>query len=179
MSDQLEVLYIPDTSVDQHLDGELRNLLTICFTKPQDTVFRHRRYLLEPPQHRWVIRDGLHRVVAHAAVHEKEVISAQQSYKIGGIAEVCVHPDFRQRGFTKALLTAIHEWLARRGFAFAMLFGNPTVYSSSGYWAAPNVCCDIGDESGQIQRKQITPLVRTLSDMAWPLGSVYLPGSPF
>ncbi len=30
----------------------------MCFTKPQDVVFKDRRYFCEPYPHRWVVRDA-------------------------------------------------------------------------------------------------------------------------
>jgi hypothetical protein len=68
-----EIEYLSDNSVDDALDQEIRGLLTTCFTKPQDVVFKDRRYFREPYPHRWVIRNGQGVLVAHIGVHEKEV----------------------------------------------------------------------------------------------------------
>ena len=42
------VEYLPDSSVDDALDEEIRGLLTTCFTKPKDVVFKEQRYFFEP-----------------------------------------------------------------------------------------------------------------------------------
>ena len=53
-----EIEYLSDNSVDDALDQKIRGLLTTCFTKPQDGVFKDLRYFQEPYPHRWVIRSG-------------------------------------------------------------------------------------------------------------------------
>ena len=47
-----EIEYLSDERVDDALDLEIRGLLTTCFTKPQDVVFKDRRYFREPYPHR-------------------------------------------------------------------------------------------------------------------------------
>ena len=65
-----KIEYLPDDNVTDTLDHELRGLLTTCFTKPQDVVFRGRRYFREPYPHRGVIRDENYSIVAHIGIHE-------------------------------------------------------------------------------------------------------------
>ena len=112
-------------------------------------------------------------------MHEKIIKSGGKEYRIGAIAEVCVHPRFRKRGFVKKTLAAIHEWLARGGFPFAVLFGDPKVYTSSGYLKANNVFHDAKKDSGEKYQKKVTVLYRKLSDTPWPHGEAYLPGPEF
>ena len=52
---------------------------------------------------------------------------------IGGVADVCVHPQYRGRGFVHQMLKVVHEWLSSHDFSFALLFGDPRVYASSGH----------------------------------------------
>ena len=89
----MSVEYIQDLDINADLDGRLRDLLSICFTKPGDEVFRERRYFKEPPSHRWFIRDKEERIIAHVALHETGVVVSDQKIKIGGISEVCVLPE--------------------------------------------------------------------------------------
>lgn len=168
--------YLPDATVDDALDRELRALLTTCFTKPQDTVFQTQRYFREPYPHRWIVRDEHARMAAHIGVHEKSVESEGQRYPIAGIAEVCVHPEHRQRGYVKAMLAHIHPWLSRHAFVFGMLFGKPAVYASSGYVSVDNLYhdADSGDE-----RKQVKAMIKALSETPWPEAEAYLRGPKF
>ncbi len=170
-----QVGYLADDSVDAALDLEIRGLLTTCFTRPKDVVFRSRRYFAEPYPHRWVIRDGLGAMVAHVGVHDKYVEAANRTYRIGGIAEVCVHPGHRSRGYVRLMLRRIHGWLSEKGFIFAVLFGHPLVYGSSGYERATNLFTG----SNATGWRQTIGLVRTLSSIPWPEGKVRLPGAKF
>lgn len=171
----MSVDYIADGNVDEILDQELRGLLSVCFTKPQDNVFRNRRYFKEPCPHHWVIRDASGALIAHLGVHEKQIESDGIFYSIGGVSEVCVHPDHRGTGGVKSMLHVAHEWMAGRGIPFSVLFGNPQVYGSSGY--APVADIEYGNDTNGWKPGQV--LVRELSELAWPAGQVRLPGPIF
>ena len=179
MNRQITVEYLADSSVDASLDAELRKLLTRCFTKPEDAVFADRRYFREPYPHRWVIRDTKGSIIAHVGVHEKSVEADGRTFRIGGIAEVCVHPEFQGRGFVKAMLACVHDWLNRHEFDFAVLFGNPRMYGSSGYIQVNNLVHDEVSATGQRCTSQGPAMVRQLSHTPWPAGQVYLPGRKF
>ncbi len=170
-----DIEYIPDDSVNDVLDQELRVLLTTCFTKPRDLVFRNRRYFREPYRHRWVIRDNQGKIVAHIGVHEKKVEAGGCMFRVGGIAEVCVHPDCRGKGYVRMMLQCVHGWLSEKGFTFAFLFGDPLVYGSSGYVQIGNLFHG-GGEHGW---KQVKAMIRELSLTSWPSGDVHLPGPTF
>lgn len=170
-------VYTPDAAVDAALDRELRDLLCACFTKPQDVVFRERRFFREPPQHRWLVRDGRGALVAHAAVHDKTASSAGATYRLGGVAEVCVHPEHRGHGLARGLLAEIHAWLAARQVPFAVLFGNPKVYTSSGYVVVGNLRVR-SPETGAWESAQ-GAMVHMLGIHEWPAGPVDLVGPRF
>jgi len=170
-----EVIYLPDDSVDDELDRELRTLLTTCFTKPQDIVFRERRYFCEPYPHRWIIKQNRGVTAAHIGVHEKKIVAGGQVYPVGGICEVCVHPDFRSRGYVHHMLKQVHAWLDENTFAFSVLFGDPAIYRSSGYEVVDNLVH--GSEEGGW--KPIKAMTHALSPVPWPSGEVRLPGPQF
>ena len=175
-NNEMNVKYLADSSVDAALDEQIRGLLTTCFTKPEDVVFKERRYFVEPYPHRWVIRDTQGSIIAHIGVHEKTVETAGRHFRIGGIAEVCVHPDFRGRGFVKKMLSCVHDWLTRNEFDFVILFGDPRIYSSSGYVQRDNL---IHDDAAGTGTSQSPVMVRPLTETPWPGGQVYLPGPKF
>lgn len=171
------ILYLPDRAVDAALDLELRELLSTCFTKPQDVVFKERRYFTEPPAHRWMIRSPEGKLVAHIAVHERQIKAGDWVASAGGIAEVCVHPEARGQGLAKLLLDEIHDALAQRGVFFSVLFGSRSIYASSGYTTPGNASIGPGPDG----KWQPVPelMVRPLTAAAWPAGEVYLPGPAF
>lgn len=169
------VQYLPDNTIDDALDAEIRGLLTTCFTKTEDVVFRTRRHFVEPYPHRWTIRDAQGRLVAHIGVHEKSAEVEGRTIRIGGIAEVCVHPDCRGRGYVKAMLECVHDWLRRNGYAFSVLYGDPKVYGSSGYVEVDNLA--YGNDAEGWHRT--SGMVRTVSGEAWPASEVRIPGKKF
>lgn len=173
----MKVEYVADSAVTRALDHALRDLLSTCFTKPHDIVFRDRRYFKEPPRHRWIIRGEGHALIAHVAVHEKEVECAGEMLPVGGIAEVCVHPDHRGRGLVREMLTAIHAWLAARDVPFAVLFGESAVYKSSGYQKIANFY--VKSEVSAEWERSTHAMARALSSRPWPAGDVHLIGLRF
>ena len=167
--------YLPDAAVDDATDKALRTLMCTCFTKPQDAVFKGRRYFRDPYPHRWVIRDGRGMIVAHVGVHEKQVEVEGRVYRVGGVAEVCVHPDCRGRGYVRLMLGHVHDWLAGHGFVFAVLFGDTSVYGSSGYVQVANLSIG-GVEAGW---EQTAGMIKELSKTPWPSGKVLMAGPEF
>ena len=178
-NNQIKVEYLADSAVDAALDAEIRALLTTCFTKPEDVVFKDRRYFCEPYPHRWVIRESKGSIVAHVGVHEKSVEADGRTFQIGGIAEVCVHPKYRSRGFVRAMLACVHDWLIRHELDFAVLFGDPRIYASTGYVQVNNLVHDDETAAGKKRTSRSPAMVRLLSDTPWPSGQVYLLGPKF
>jgi GNAT superfamily N-acetyltransferase len=180
MNDLPPIEYVSDDNVTVEDDGRIRELLSSCFKGPHDGVFRHQRYFLEPPQHRWVMRDDDHGIIAHLAVHDKIIGSVKGELHIGGVAEVCTRLDFRRRGYAKALLDNAHAWMRENEFAFAMLFGAVHHYQSSGYRNVSNL---IRYWEPKQQEWVITPveyvMICPLSDRSWPDGTIDLRGPCF
>lgn len=170
-----KVEYVPDETIDDVQDAELRGLLTTCFTKSADVVFKHRRYFVDPYPHRWVVRNDDGALVAHVGVHDKVGITRNATIPIAGVCEVCVHPDCRGRKYVKIMLRVIHDWLREHGYLFVVLFGEPAVYGSSGYALVSNIACG-DDESGW---KRSDGLVFALTDTPWPDSEVRIPGKKF
>ena len=175
----MNVEYIRDLDVDTDLDRSLRDLLCICFIDPGNEVFRERRYFKESPSHRWFIRDKEGRVIAHVALHEKVVVSSNQDIGIGGVAEVCVHPEFRGRGFVRKLLVKVHDWLCLNGYRFSLLFGDPRVYTSSEYVSVTNLFLESKSDNGTVNWEPVAAMACQLSEIKWPAGNVYLRGQTF
>ncbi len=178
-SDFQSPLCIEDARVDSCLDRALRELLSICFRKPGDEVFRQQRFFREPPRWHWIIRARDGRLAAHAAVHDKVLLGPNRRYRIGGIGDVCVHPDFRGRKLVPCLLDAMHAFLEPQGLDFTLMFGNPAVYRSSGYRPVENLVCD--KPSTLSADPSLPPELPLARDMAtpWPTEPLTLPGKTF
>lgn len=167
--------YLPKAKISNELDLEIRAVLTTCFTKPEDAIFKKRRYFNELYAHSWVIRNEHQIIVAHIGVHEKQVDTEDNEYPIAGISEVCVHPEYRGRGYVKTMLQVAHKWLIKNAFTFSVLFGDPRVYASSKYTTVSNVIH--GSEKEGWEKAKV--LVRELSQTPWPKTQVRLPGPKF
>jgi predicted N-acetyltransferase YhbS len=167
-----EVAYVYDPSVTEDLDWQLRVLLTACFPGP---MFRHKRYNAELPAHRWIIRAEDGSLVAHVAAHDKHIRVGDQPLRVGGIAEVCVHPAYRGRKFVGLLLEAAHAWMRAEGIPFSILFGHEQVYRSKGYALVTAPCRMFN--AGKAEWEITSPshfLVRPIADATWPPGLVDL-----
>lgn len=127
-----------------------------------------------------MIRDEGGMLAAHVAVHDKKVYHCDEVIPFGGVAEVCVRPEFRGRGYVKALLAEAHTWLRGRNVPFAVLYGATGIYSSSGYENVTNLFRDVANADGKVVRQPTDwAMVAPLSARGWPMGDVYLPGPTF
>jgi hypothetical protein len=174
------VEYLADEEINAEDDRRLRSLLSACFKGPDDNCFTHRRYFQEIPRHRWLIRAGNVAIIAHVAVHDKVLTSSEGDLRVGGVAEVCTHPDYRRRGFCKILLSTTHSWMVAQGTAFAVLFGPAVHYASSGYVSITNPIhyWDWKRREWVINSLK-QAMVCPLADRAWPVGLIDLHGPIF
>ena len=80
----------------------------------------------------FVIRDQ-NRVLAHALIFNREIFTAQGPMNVGALAAVCVHPDFRGRGWGESVVRAAFDFLPELG-AEVSLFqtGVPSFYEKLG-----------------------------------------------
>jgi GNAT superfamily N-acetyltransferase len=176
----LELEYVREPDVPERLDRELRELISGCFPQPRNAFFSERRYALEMPGHRYLLRDEQGRLVGHLAIHEKRLSVDTLELSVGGVAEVCVHESQRGRGHARRLLERAHEDLRARGVPFAVLFGEAELYISSGYLP---LTAPIRRFDPETQRYETAPsrvaLHRPLLGQAWPEGLIDLRGPMF
>ena len=167
--------YVYDPSVTDDLDWELRVLLASCFPGP---MFRTKRYNAELPAHRWLIRDDDGRLAAHLALHDKWIRVNGSFLRVGGVAEVCVHPAHRRQGHAGRLLQTAHSWMRAEGITHSILFGRVEIYGSKGYRRVEAPCRRF--ETGTWTD---TPcehfLACPLAGLPWPDGPVDLRGPAF
>lgn len=171
------IIYMYDSEVDEEMNKQLIQLLALCFN--DQPVFQKQRYFKELPQHRWMIKDD-DKIIAHVAVHDKDIESEKGIMKTGGIAEVCVHPDYRGMGFVKRMLAVIHEWLKDNGFDFAMLYGDVNVYRSSGYYSIKNEIKYL-DHITNEWKSEVSEdaMVASINRDDWPDGLININGPTF
>lgn len=172
-------LYRPDAALTPEEDTRLKQLLRASF--PYQPAFRLRRNLHPtPPEHRWFLMGPHEELIAHAAVYDKMItLNGKHELLIGGVAEVCVAAPYRGRGFLKEVLQTIHTFLREHDTPFAMLFGQPKVYHSSGYQQITNPVRSTNSIARHWNPFCGKPMVRLLSDRCWPEGMIDLRGPTF
>jgi predicted N-acetyltransferase YhbS len=77
----------------------------------------------------------------------------------------------------RALLAEIHAWLAAREVPFAVLFGDPRFYASSGYVSVSNLF--LRADPSATWAPADGAMVKQLLAEAWPAGEVHLAGPAF
>ena len=174
------IVHLYDFQVTPAQDEALRDLFKVCF-KRELAYLDHQRFFRELPPHRWIIFGEAGEVVAHIAVYEKVTGTDAGLLPLIGIAEVCVAPAHRGRGYVRALLAEIHDWARAQGFAWSMLFGASGIYASSGYQRIDNPIRAMDYKTGVWETKTADyALVRRLTDDAvWPSGTIDLRGPHF
>jgi len=172
------VTYLEDSSVTGALDRQLRCLLSACFTDP---CFVGQRYCHEMPRHRWIITDGDGELAAHLAAHDKMIGASTGDLRVLGIAEVCVREDFRGRGLVRKMIEASHAWARTQKFPYAMLFGMPAFYSSSGYICIRNPIrrFNPGRKEWEISPMDSAMVCALCEAPLWPEGEIDIRGPLF
>jgi predicted N-acetyltransferase YhbS len=176
-SGDTSIVHRLDAEISTAEDHELRRLLLASF--PYETVLHTRRYIREPPAHRWLVRAPSGDLIAHIAVHDKLISAAGRDLRIGGIAEVCVAHPFRGQGLVKKTLLEAHVWMRREAIPFAMLFGHPKVYSSSGYVVIENPIHAENALISHLNPFKGKPMIIPLATHPWPPGPIDLRGPTF
>ena len=175
--DRLKLIHRPDVSLSKEEDQRLRRLLFGCF--PHEPTFLSRRFLRQCPAHRWLVLDPAGEIVAHLAVLEKWIGTERGDLKIGGVAEVCVATAYRRHRQAARLIRAAHDWMRGNGFEFAMLFGQPDIYQSSGYALIENEIAATNSLARHWNPFCGKPMIHRLSDKPWPEGRIDLRGPTF
>jgi GNAT superfamily N-acetyltransferase len=186
--------YLPDSAVTPDLDRQLRELLAISYAGTGIMqCFATQRYWHELPDHHWFLRAPDPRpetldprpasppLAAHIAIHDKTIGSAIGDLRVGGVANVAVHPDHRGRGYVRLILQEVHAFLTARNIPFAILFASDLgVYRSSGYVQVLNPLRTCTPRTGAWT---VEPsdcfMVKQLGAIPWPEGVIDLRGPAF
>ena len=174
------IVYRHDCQLTPAQDESLRALFRVCFQR-EAAYLNHQRFFRELPSHRWMIFDDNQNIIAHIAVYDKILGTDNGLLPVVGIAEVCVAPDYRGRGFVRAMLNQIHNWADAQGFSHSLLFGSHGIYGSSGYEKIDNPIRSLNYKTGAWETKPLAyALVRPLNtDAIWPDGTIDLRGPHF
>lgn len=121
-----------ENKIDPSLRSEVDSLLLECFSEQPD--FEKYLSMLPDPTWRLCCKDEILDVVAHLAVHEREVGTSSGDMTIGLISNVAVAPSARRQGLARDLLSEAHTIMRASEIPFSILFADiPEIYHSSGY----------------------------------------------
>jgi predicted N-acetyltransferase YhbS len=171
------LVHMDEAAITSEDDRKLRRLLRTSF--PYEPALLTRRFVKQPPAERWMVMDGGGEFIAHAALHEKMIGTEEGDISVGGVAEICVAADHRGCGLVKQMLQSIHDKLGMRGVPFAMLFGQPKIYKSSGYAVISNPLRADNSLARHWNPFCGKPMIHQLSVREWPDGVIDLRGPTF
>ena len=77
------------------------------------------------------------------------------------------------------MLGEAHAWMQCEGIPFAMLFGQPKVYASSGYAVIDNTILAATTLLDQWNPFKGKPMIHPIAAQPWPAGPVDLRGPTF
>ncbi len=135
---------------------------------------RYRTYVRDDPsyrldQSRVLLEDG--RIVAHLRVWDRAIRVRGAVIRAGGIGSVLTHPEYRGRGFARALMRKTEAYMLNAGYDVGLLFtiiGTP-FYETLGWAPIPLPTFAIDLASGTVDHE--VSRVRTL-DVARDLDAV-------
>ncbi len=118
---------------------------------------RYRAYVRDDPsfrldQSRVLLEDG--RIVAHLRVWDREIRVREAVLRAGGIGSVLTHPDYRGRGFARALMRNAESYMLNAGYDVGLLFtiiGTP-FYEALGWTPIPLPTFAVNLGSGPVER---------------------------
>ncbi|MDY7009206.1 MAG: GNAT family N-acetyltransferase [Planctomycetota bacterium] len=118
----MKVEITKEQDISPRQDREILELQHLAF--PESADFAHQRWYHTPPEDDlWfgVRRDG--RLVAGARLLPRIIDAGEKELLIGGVANVCSHPDVRGSGAGKAVMQAVRErFQTEARFDFGLLF---------------------------------------------------------
>lgn len=116
-------------------------------------------------------------VLAHARIFPREIITTQGPLLIGALASVCVHPDYRGRGWGADVVRAAFDYLPEMNVEVALFqTGVPQFYEKLGSRLIDNRFHNNGDYDDVFwdDYAMIYP-----ANFAWPDGEIDLNGSGY
>lgn len=158
----------------------IADLLQLCF--PQYPSGR--AHFRQIPHFRILAHDDSSNLIGHIAIEHRMINNAGQTLRIFGLADVCIHPDFQNKGLGTKLLNFL-ENLAREAQIEALLLiaPEPEFYLKNDFLAVENDCKWLflqGDQTlGVLNRKVGGLMVKMLGEKSWREGQLDLLGHIF
>ena len=117
---------VPEPSITSAEDAAIRAGLCLCFPPDREIFLQTRAWHGTRPT--WsVLMDDEGRIVAHAAVVERQIQVGTERVCVAGVLNVFVLPECRGRGLFRQLMSATMDEARRRGLDFGLLFCTPEI----------------------------------------------------
>ncbi len=84
------------------------------------------------PEHSRIVREE-GRIVSHVSIITKYMRIGGSVVKLGGIGDVCTHPDCRGKSYSRALMQDAVRYMGEHDYALSMLYGIKNYYHKFGY----------------------------------------------
>ncbi len=127
---------VEEYRMDDKLKMDVDELIHSCFSGYP----KGRTYLKQLPQFRLLtsIED---RIVGHLAVEFRLISLDHTAYKIFGIADLCVHPDYQSRRIGSRMIEKLEKLAKLSEVDYLILIADqPEYYKRMGFIVAKNTC---------------------------------------
>lgn len=177
----MEVQRIEEYMIGADLKASIRGLLSVCFPQyPENQTF-----IGQAPHFRMLLFQHTGYLTGHIAVGFRRVNNGGKIVSVFALSDVCVHPDFQQRGGGTRLLTAIEALGRQFQIPFLLLISaEPAWYAHRGFVPVNEplkwLVIRNGHSLGVVSRRVTDALmVKPISEETWLPGSVDFLGSIF
>ena len=120
-------------------------------------------------------------VLAHAMIFRREIFTAQGPQVVGALAGVCVHPDYRGRGWGADVVRAAFDYLPELGVEVSLFqTGVPSFYEKLGARLVTNSFFDGTRADGIKENPFWEPYAMIYpASVSWPDGEIDLNGAGY
>ena len=176
----MTITHTPEYLLPSLQHALITDLLQLCFPQYPSA----RSHFRQIPHFRILAHDDSGTLLGHIAVEHRMIHNAGQVLRIFGLADVCIHPSYQNKGLGTKLLNFL-ENLAREAQIDALLLiaPEPEFYLKNDFLAVENDCKWLflqGDQTlGVLNRKVGGLMVKMLGDKGWRSGQLDLLGHIF
>lgn len=132
---------IYESEIDGELDAIIRKNLCICFPWDKQYYEKSRPWHGLTPAYTALIEKDSN-IIAHAAIIDTQIKIDSMQYRVAGLQNVFVLPQFRKKGFSDSVVRAAMTEAKKYDFDFGLLFtsSDPVVkvYARNGWLEIKN-----------------------------------------
>ena len=175
----MQVRIVKESEVARSLDAAIRRGLCICFPQDKDVFSKTRKWHGSGPVYSVFVQEG-DNVIAHVGMVDRVIKVGDKEYRIAGVQNMFVIPEYRGTGLSNAVLSSAMEEAKRQGFDYGLLFTTEytkEVYARNGWVQITGrkfIAFDDGEEIGALEEVK---MYCSLTGRDFPPGTVNLQGN--